>query len=303
MPAIVAHHIFGEEALGLLPEGVVEGEEERLAFLLGSQGPDPLFARFRALPTTSVACHRLAGAIQGEKPTEGFAALRDALASLPSADERLGCAFVLGVLAHYALDSAAHPFVIAQQRALVAADAELEHAEHEVHGVIESDLDVWMLWEKRGKTVEEQPVTEFLARTERVERAAGALMSQLAYAVFDVDLGADEYPAAVADYEFVYRLIDPADAALPQRLASIEGLARGRSMAEAMAHRVVRDAECPAANLDRREWENPFTGDTSTDSFEDLYEAALAAYPALAAAFLDGDLELSLNYEGCPVEG
>lgn len=302
MPAIVAHHIFAEEALPALPEGTLEDEDEKLAFLLGSQGPDPLFARFRTLPTTAVACHRLASTIQGEKPTEGFTALRDGLLSLPAADERVGRAFALGVLAHYALDSAAHPFVIGQQKALVAADPELAPSEHEIHGIIESDLDSWMLWEKRGVTVEEQAVTDFLARTERVERAAGALMSQLAYAVFGVDVGADEYPAAVADYEFIYRLIDPADAALPQRLANIEELARGRSMAEAMAHRVVRDSACPAANLEHHEWENPFTGEKSTASFEDLFEQALAAYPALAAAFLDGSLDLTLNYEGRPVE-
>ncbi|WP_417571973.1 hypothetical protein [Paratractidigestivibacter faecalis] len=39
MPAIITHHIFGEDVLRTLPAGMVEGEEEVLAFLLGNQGP------------------------------------------------------------------------------------------------------------------------------------------------------------------------------------------------------------------------------------------------------------------------
>lgn len=38
MPAIICHHIFGEDAAATLPEGMVVGEEELLAFLLGKIG-------------------------------------------------------------------------------------------------------------------------------------------------------------------------------------------------------------------------------------------------------------------------
>ena len=59
MPAIITHHIFGEDVLRTLPAGMVEGEEEVLAFLLGNQGPDPLFACFSTVPSVAVRCRRL----------------------------------------------------------------------------------------------------------------------------------------------------------------------------------------------------------------------------------------------------
>ena len=59
MPAIITHHVFGEEAVTALPEGLIDGQEELLAFLLGNQGPDPFFARFSTLPAHITACHRL----------------------------------------------------------------------------------------------------------------------------------------------------------------------------------------------------------------------------------------------------
>ena len=137
MPALITHHLFGEDVLPELPAGLVEGEEEVLAFLLGNQGPDPLFARFSTLPSHAFARRRLAHEVQGGRVTRAFLSLRDGVSRLPAADERIGRAFVLGVLGHYALDRAAHPFVIWQQRALVDVDPSLQGAEPEIHAIID----------------------------------------------------------------------------------------------------------------------------------------------------------------------
>ena len=118
MPAIITHHIFGEDVLRTLPAGMVEGEEEVLAFLLGNQGPDPLFARFSTAPSVAMRCRRLGHAMHDGRVVEAAFAMRDGVSHLPVADERVGRAFALGALGHYALDRTAHPFVFAQQEAL-----------------------------------------------------------------------------------------------------------------------------------------------------------------------------------------
>lgn len=128
MPAIITHHIFGEDVLRTLPAGMVEGEEEVLAFLLGNQGPDPLFARFSTAPSVAVRCRRLGHAMHDGRVVEAAFAMRDGVSHLPVADERVGRAFALGALGHYALDRTAHPFVFAQQEALAAAEASLAGA-------------------------------------------------------------------------------------------------------------------------------------------------------------------------------
>ena len=151
MPAIITHHIFGEDVLRTLPAGMVEGEEEVLAFLLGNQGPDPLFARFSTAPSVAVRCRRLGHAMHDGRVVEAAFAMRDGVSHLPVADERVGRAFALGALGHYALDRTAHPFVFAQQEALAAAEPSLAGAGSELHAVIESDIDSWILWEKRPR--------------------------------------------------------------------------------------------------------------------------------------------------------
>lgn len=304
MPAIITHHIFGEDVLRTLPAGMVEGEEEVLAFLLGNQGPDPLFARFSTLPHLAARCRRLGHAMHDGHVVEAAFAMRDGVSHLPVADERVGRAFALGALGHYALDRTAHPFVFAQQGALVAAEPSLAGAGSELHAVIEGDIDSWILWEKRRATVLDRPAADNLMRTERIDRVAGALLSQVAYAAFGVELAAEEYAGCTADYELEYRLIDPAEKPLTRVVGAAERLVRPHSFAQSMAHRVVRACDCPAANLARREWRDPQTGRMRHESMADLFDEALGYYPALAEALVRGErahveeLVAGVNYNG-----
>ena len=306
MPAIITHHVFGEVVAQSLPADVVSGEEELLALLLGNQGPDPLFARFSTLPSLAARTHSLAATIQSGRVTRAFMTLRAGVSHLPPADERVGRAFVLGLLGHYVLDRAVHPFVVSQQRALCAADPSLEGASGEVHALIESDIDSWILWERCSATVEERPAADNLMRTERIEHVGGALFSQMALAVFGVPVSAREYVSSVRDYERLYRLIDPARSALSRAAGTVERMARGVSRAEAMAHYVRRSNECPAANLECRPWEDPFTGEVRHESVADLFDEARLAYPALAEALVrrrEAELRRlvgGLNYAGRP---
>ena len=299
MPAIITHHIFGEDVLRTLPAGMVEGEEEVLAFLLGNQGPDPLFARFSTVPSVAVRCRRLGHAMHDGRVVEAAFAMRDGVSHLPVADERVGRAFALGALGHYALDRTAHPFVFAQQEALAAAEASLAGAGSELHAVIESDIDSWILWEKRRATVLDRPTADNLMRTERIDRVAGALLSQVAYAAFGVELAAEEYAGCSADYELEY-----AEKPLTRAVGAAERLVRPHSFAQSMAHRVVRTCDCPAANLARCEWRDPQTGRVRHESMADLFDEALGYYPALAEALVRGErsrveeLVAGVNYNG-----
>lgn len=304
MPALITHHIFGESIVTSLPEGIVDGEEELLAFLLGNQGPDPLLARFSAPPRVSRACHRLAGLLQTRRPVATLLALRDGVASLPAGESRVGRAFALGMLGHYALDREAHPFVVAQQRGIVEVDPTLALLEREVHAIIESDLDVWVLWENRQATVEERPAAANLMRTDRVGVVAGALVSQVALAAHGVAIDALEYPRCVRDYERVYWMADPVGSLRSHVTGRLERALLGTSLVSSLAHRATASDECPAANLACLPWRHPFTGEVREESFADLFDAARLAYPALAEAFVRGDgdrlaaLVGGLNHEG-----
>ena len=192
MPALITHHLFGEESIDRLPQGVITSDEERIAFILGNQGPDPFF--FHILTPRVSDCTLLAQVMHRSRMSRQFACLRDGVSHLLPRDASLGRAFALGLLSHYVLDRNAHPFVYEQQFGIVESDSELEDSSSQVHAVIESDLDVLMLQFKRdGATVEDYPPAGEIVTTDRINRVAGVLMSYVAGRVYGIDIPVGEY--------------------------------------------------------------------------------------------------------------
>ena len=303
MPAIITHRLFGERAQKNLPEGLVDGEEQLLAFLLGNQGPDPFFFRFSGTPAQLNASHELAHRMHNELIYEAFEAMRTGVERLPSADSRIGRAFALGMLAHYTLDRTAHPYVYAQQNDLIAANPDLSDAEDEVHAIIESDLDCWLLWQTRKVTVQDYPPADLLICTERIGRVAGALMSHVALTTFGTDLGVSEYARAVKDMRRVYRLIEPAGSNRSRTIGNLERLVHSHSILESLAHPAHASSADAAANVEKHSWVNPFSGQVSDNSFCDCLEEALASWDGLTKAFIHGGDVLAeeisrINYSG-----
>lgn len=289
MPAIIAHHLFGEDAASLLPDGIISSQEDLLAFLLGSQGTDPFWARVTTSPKTAKACHEFANRMHTEHMGIALMALRDCVNRLSKDDRSVGRAFTLGMAAHYMLDSMAHPLVYSMQEGIVAADPTLAQARGEIHAIIEADIDSWLLWEKRNKTVLDTPCSLALAQTVRIDRIVGAMLSQVAWEVFDIQIGAQEYGLAVQNYQLLYRLIDPPAQRMRDALSKAELLFRPHSRLLAQSHRVITKNECPFANLDHRVWRDPSTGEVSTASFADLFHDALIAWPIFSQRLVEGD--------------
>ncbi len=304
MPAVITHHLFGEDALARMPEGLIEGQEQTLAFLLANQGPDPFFLRFSTWPQIATACHRFAKEMHDKNVVEALFAAQEATSHLLEDDKSIGLAFALGMVAHYVLDSRTHPFIIQQQDGIVEADPELADCKSEVHAIIESEIDSWMLYSLRGQTVLDAPVPANLAHTDRVVRVGGALFSQVAMEAFNMWVGAGEYEGAVDDYELVLAIINPPISLRKEIVTKVEHLFRRKSYLRAMASPIQTNDECPSANLLRHPWTNTATGKTTTESFPDLYYEALDEASAFFEAFLQGNRQLfeeltgHVNYNG-----
>ena len=304
MPALITHHLFGEESIDRLPAGIVTSDEERCAFLLGNQGPDPFFFRVRTPHMRD--CMQLAKVMHRSRMSKQFACLRDGVSHLQKHDAQLGRAFTLGLLSHYVLDRNAHPFVYEQQFGVLDADPDLESAASQVHAVIESDLDVLMLQLKRGgaTTADYPPVSE-LVTSDRIDKVGGALMSHVARSVYGLDVGVAEYGGAVADMQMLYRIIEPAGSLKTDVIGKLEGLVSDYSLLASLAHPVTDEQPVRAGNMEHIAWKNPFTEAVSHESFPEVFNRALCDYERAAACFIEcADMEQMtghVNYSGRPL--
>lgn len=308
MPALITHCLFGEEAVnrGLVAhlDGANVPKDALHAFYLGCQGPDPFF--FAVAVPRGRAARSLAGAMHRSRVGKAFAAARTGVGKLPEEDRRTGRAFVFGLLAHYALDRCAHPFVYALENELCASGGPLSDAHHEVHAVIESEIDCGVLDAYRGRSTAEVAPVSVLEGGPCAIRAAGALMADVANRVFGLGLRPVDYGNALGGMRLCYRLIEPHGSHRTRWLGAFERAARPHSQLSALAHRTDQGADNPSMNPGHRPWTDPFKGGVSNEGFAEVFERALDDYAGLVERFeADDDLGVErachLDYSGKPL--
>ena len=165
----------------------------------------------------------------------------------------------------------------------------------------------------RRTTVETFPPAAVLEAIESTKHVGGALFSQVALQVFDLNVGVGEYEKALQDYARIYHTVERTDpkytTKLPDVLYKTEKFMRpsNNSYVAAMAHRIVMTEDFPTANLKRLPWKEPYTGEIKTESILDLMDEAREFYKELVQATILGqritleELVDGINYMGKPV--
>ncbi len=286
MPAIITHDLFGE--------AVYEGDayfigidpEQRFAFLLGNQGPDPLFYA-RANP--SISEFSALGSIMHSRDTDKIlVAFHDALDTLTPDEKPVGRAYLLGFLCHYLLDSAVHPLVYANQYAICDAGVEglTRKNGNEIHAVIESEFDEVMLFKRTGKTVATfKPYKEILQASDETLTIIGKLYSYMAVMAFQRSMQIDVFRKSVKAFRLVQSVFYSRTGMKRSLLARVEELARPYSFYRSMSHRALEATECEFDNHEGNAWVNPFTKQQSTASLDQLFDQAKARVGAAFALF------------------
>ena len=276
MPAIVTHDLFGRAVADDVADLMnFRSVDERDAYLLGNQGPDPLF--YLVAHPLMAKWSKLGNTMHDASPAPLLVAMREAADQLEGRERGIARAYVAGFTSHWALDSTMHPFVYYWQNGLTragvpgldASDAQKVHAE------IERDWDEMALFRLTGKTVAEwRPYREILVASSEVLSCVDKIYFYVALWVFG-------------------------------RLFT-----RGRySLYRAMSHRVRRQDTSDFDNRGHAAWENPFTGEVSHADFWELFEGAQARIlPLIDEIVISGadvdavrGLTGDLNFEGNPV--
>ena len=313
MPAILTHDFFGREALSFVEErSAFKTDDERDAFLLGNQGPDPLFYLVAA-PGVDKA-NRLGDLMHHERPVQLMLALHDAVDMVAPNERAVARAYAAGFICHYLLDSSAHPLIIGQQYALCDAgvDGLDRSAGSRVHQMMERDLDEMVLFSKTGHTVATyRPYREVLKASNDTLAVIDKVYFYTVLWAYSKALDLDAYTQAVKSFRRIQRLFWAPGRTKRALLTRVELLAKhgGYSQFEAMAHYDRAEDTSAFDNHEHAAWTNPFTGAASTESFWDLYEDAQErVFDALSLFFgpefgeeQARQLTGGLNFSGMPV--
>lgn len=287
MPALLTHDFQGRDLLRALGGNPLR-KDEHDAFLLGCQGPDPLFFLGTDPRYWQRKTWKLGSLMHNERTGRLLYELSQSLGMLSVEEAPIGRAYAHGFLSHYSLDRTAHPLIYAMEYRICDAGVEGLSRENkdEVHHLIESELDEMLLYRRTGGTVREiKPLNHALVAGDGVLGVVGKMYVYLALATYGETIDGQAFARAVRAYRRVERLLYSPSGAKRNVLGGIEEVVRPYSIVRAMARRPIRLETTWYANPQHLDWENPFTGELSRDSFDDLYAQALEESRRFIAVF------------------
>ena len=315
MPAVLAHDFFAQDAFGSALESVdLRTSDERDAFLVGAQGPDPLF--YLLIPPLE-EFRKLGSRMHHEGPSSLLVAMRRAVEALGEDDRSIGRAYLAGFVCHYLLDRAVHPLVefwsqgICQAgvRDLDARDLDAVHAE------VERDFDEMVLFVKRNQTATTYRAYEqtLVAREEVLNSIGKVYFSAAVAKIAEGEPTAVRvFPIAVNCYRTALRLMYSPHGMKARLVGGLERLVlhERHAVSQSMAYRVRAEGTSVYENADHRPWRNPYTDEIRHESFWDLYNGVLAQAGPAIATVLDPEFDREaakalthgLNFSGDPVE-
>jgi len=292
MPAQIAHILHGLDALSALDLGPrLSGP----AFRLGCQGPDVFYHNRRTKPGAFLFGTRLHRRGWGTV----LARFRASALDRGWGPDHPGLAFLAGQATHAALDRALHPFIVYHAGWKVPGDPSTDGLRH-AHAFLERILDL-RLWESRTLgPLEACPWQDQMP-------GPGAFPPEF-WAVW-ADALHSEFPRLSLREDLELRLKNAvADTQGFLAYTSPTARAHGRQAALHGALHYFHPIDLPAWDFENRArapWRDPLTGEARTESFEDLFEGAVAEARTILGALGDpeADFEALVGNENLNLPG
>lgn len=288
MPAYSTHYIFAKE-LEKQIEASVDFRLDSRALIIGAQGPD-IFFFHRILPWMcgKTLC-KTASKLHRAKPEKIFEAMREYIGVSHKAD--IAKSYACGFFLHYALDRKCHPFVYAKQNEMVKKSPFMNP--HTAHNTIEFAMDSYLL-NKRMKI--EKPYLfdtySTISTDSAVNNEIGKMMSFVVAKTLGVDASPKSVVRAIEDTKYIQRASGGKSKIKKPILSVIEAalapLTKNFKFTAFMRPKDLEKAK-KYGNINHIEWQSPFSGEKSSESFEELFEKAKPEALDMLHSFFNGE--------------
>jgi len=300
MPNIITHALLAQDAIEAIDTPTLSALIAKYprVYAMGSSGPDFLFY-FRILPwqkaDPSVKVKQIGNLIHSSKINDFYQSALGYIQTVKDDSTReIMTVFLAGHLAHWSLDSIAHPYVFAKTGEIGKGDTKYWHFR------FESMLDTLMVTQVKGFKIENIRMPDFVSSTKATRIAVAELYQQVVLDLFNENIDLKVYEECIASMASAAKLLyDPYTLKFP-------GIQLGEKAAgklwEFSGHMVIGepDLKHDILNLQHSQWTHPCDNTlVSTDSFLDLYmkakDRAMAVLYALEGIITMNQPKSSLN--------
>ncbi|MGI6173971.1 MAG: zinc dependent phospholipase C family protein [Christensenellales bacterium] len=270
MPDCITHACFGGDVLKLLDKDM-RAPIARNVFDLATLGPDPwFFHRFwqnRGRGGVSERGHLMHKADTGKF----LCAIVDAAFARESAAQSLLYSYAAGFMCHYALDSAAHPYINARAKDIRGG-----------HMRIERTIDCH--FRDEYGTFGMPSIGKTILRLKKIPSAMREGLDAVYKAVYGWERATDGLNQSLRDQRAFYALAQDKWGIVDRALRLFDS-GKGAHDLSALSYYGKENAVPDALNIRRMPWRNPAQpNDERTESFLELYEGAKRRAAAMISA-------------------
>ena len=285
MPNIITHVLFAQEVQNTC---LLEKEKERIQkhqqlYEIGANGPDYLFFHGFNIRHFERKSHmRRLGTVAHNKGVNDFyhSAFQSILQEKDEEIKEREIVYLCGHLAHWALDSTAHPYIYYRTgtKSKIATFC---------HHKIESLIDAIMLKDKKGMTIKDYKVFEICDSDVLQAQAIARIYIPIARNIYQIEAQPYEIVEALNDWHFMQKLLYDGGGKKVRTLQKMEALTGMHGAATGLIIPNEPYDPCDVCNLLHKQWVHPCDKtNTSTDSFFDLYDKAMPICQQAIALFL-----------------
>ena len=272
MPAFATHYIFFEEMKDKIEEEFGYKLNEKVAGV-GTQGPD-IFLFHRLWPPVTIykALFGTASILHKGQPAPLFEAFSEYLKNSENKD--VAKSYIYGFILHYALDRNCHPYVYAFQNQITSENKKIHPLA--AHNQVEHAVDTYLLYHRDGIYPPSlfNPDETFTSDRGELEEI-GKLMHFVLLKCHEKDVPESEIIKAITDTAKLQATLSDKKGGATRLAHAIErplGPVSGYFKLSASIKPKDLEIADKYANIKHREWTSPYSKETSTKSFEELFE-------------------------------
>ncbi len=274
MPNLITHSLLGKKVVPTLPaflQGVIADFPKE--FVLGTQGPD-IFFYYNAWPWLSQKKGKdfavIGSSIHRSKINEFFGAVLEQLDVQNSTDlHRAKLSYLCGFFCHWALDKSAHPYVFNQTGDVFTKEGKVNHRRFESH------LDFFVLQHLENCPLQKYPGYKLIQFDTLTVDAIFEFYADPVLDIHGYDIPKKKIRTALSHFRGIQRaLYDPHGKKFRVLYWIEKRLLKAPYLFSSMITFPQED-RYDIVNSDHRTWEHPCTGESSAESFLDLFEKGL----------------------------
>lgn len=294
MPSILTHHLFGRRVLAQNGWTYPRGSDERDAFVMGCQGPDPFFFAPKLDKPTKYM--RFGQLLHSVHVTACFGAMRRYTERRAGKERAVLEAYLTGYLCHYALDRTAHPYVYAVQYRECEKHGVTKDVAH-VHARLETAIDSLL-------TGQYENPDRLMPKNRGACMTVGRMYRQVAHAVYGMALPESCFWTAIRCMRSAEWLLKSRYGMKRAILTTVERMFHRYSFYEAMSHSRGTKGLPDPLNRSHAEWIAPADGTVHHESFQELFDAATGFAGDKIALFRAGapaaEITNGIQFDGGP---